>query len=395
VQNLTVPFDRRVWLESRTLRGAGYDVTVVCPTGGPHTARYEELEGIRIYRYPAPGPTHNTLSYLWEFIYCWIRTAALTARVKRRHGLDLIHACNPPDTYFALAALHKAAKVRFLFDQHDLCPEVYVARFGRGRFWHRMLLLLERCTYRAADIVLATNDSYRDVAVGRGGVSPGRVFVVRSAPDPRRFAPVAPVEELRRGKRFLVAYLGVMAPQDGVDYFLKAAARIVHGLGRKDVGFTLIGSGDCFDELVGLSKDLGLEEHVRFTGRVPDEDVERHLCTADVCVGPDPLNDLNNLSTMNKILEYMALGRPIVAFDLKETRVSAGDGALYAAPNDVDDMARQVVRLLDDPDLRRRMGAMNLARFRERLSWDFSAVQLLRAYDAAFAGRPSPSGDRR
>lgn len=387
VQNLTVPFDRRVWLESRTLKAAGYDVTVVCPTGGPHTARREELEGIRIYRYPAPGPTSHTLSYLWEFLYCWIRSAWLVLEARRRHGVDLLHACNPPDTYFALAALLKPRGVRFLFDQHDLCPEVYIARFGRGRFWHRLLLWLERLTYRTADVVIATNESYREKAIHRGNVPPERVFVVRSAPDARRFQPVPPEESLRDGRKHRVAYLGVMAPQDGVDYLIRAAAYIVHDLGRDDVGFTLIGSGDCFDDLVAQARALGLDGHVRFTGRIPDEEVERHLCTADVCVSPDPLNDLNDLSTMNKILEYMALGRAIVAFDLKETKVSAADGALYAEPNDVQDLARKIVRLLDDRELRGEMERRNLARFRERLAWAFSATELLRAYEVALGPR--------
>ncbi len=388
VQNLTVPFDRRVWLESRTLKAAGYDVTVVCPTGGPHTAPYEELEGIRIYRYPAPGPTRHKLSYLWEFLYCWMRAAWLVMKARRRHGIDLIHACNPPDTYFALAAFFKPRGVRFLFDQHDLCPEVYIARFERGRIWHRLLLLLERLTYRTADIVIATNESYREVALGRGKMRPEQVFVVRSAPDPRRFRPVPSEDRLRGGLRYRVAYLGVMAPQDGVDYLIRAAAHIVHGLGRADVGFTLIGSGDCFEELQEQARALGLDGHIEFTGRISDEDVARHLCTADVCVSPDPLNDLNNLSTMNKILEYMALGRAIVAFDLKETKVSASEGALYARPNDIEDMARQIVRLIDDPEMRRAMGERNIERFQRTLAWDYSAKELLKAYEAAFsAGR--------
>jgi glycosyltransferase involved in cell wall biosynthesis len=383
VQNLTVPFDRRVWLESRTLAAAGYDVTVVCPTGGPYTAREETLEGIRILRYPAPPPTTGTLSYLWEFLYCWVRTAWIVMRVARRRGIDLVHACNPPDTYFALAALLKPRGVRFVFDQHDLCPEVYTARFGRGHFWHRMLLWLERLTYRTADVVISTNESYREKALQRGRVPLDRVFVVRSAPDRGRFQPVSPDEALRDGRPHRVAYLGVMAPQDGVDYFIRSAAHMVHDLRREDIGFTLIGSGDCFDDLVEQARRLGLDDHVRFTGRIPDEEVGRHLCTADVCVSPDPLNDLNDLSTMNKILEYMALGRAIVAFDLKETKVSAGDGALYAKPNDVEDFARKILRLVDDPGLREEMGRRNLARFRDHLSWEFSAVELVRAYQAA------------
>ncbi|MGH7725991.1 MAG: glycosyltransferase family 4 protein [Candidatus Eiseniibacteriota bacterium] len=381
VQNLTVPFDRRVWLESQALRRAGWQVSVICPTGPPWTKPYEELEGIHIYRYPAPPPTRGVLTYLWEFAYCWLRTAWLTLRVARERGFDVLHACNPPDTFFAIGAVYKLFGKRFLFDQHDLSPEVYESRFGKRGFWYAGLRVLEWLTYATADTVIATNQSYRETAIRRGWVDPRNIFVVRSGPPLSRFKSLPPDPALKRGRPFLVAYLGVMAPQDGVDFLIRAAAVLIGMRGARDVSYTMIGSGDSFDDLVALTKELGLEDVIAFTGRIPDEEVEAILSTADVCVGPDPRNPLNDVSTMNKILEYMAVGRPIVAFDLRETRYSAGDGALYAVPNEVTDLATKIGALLEDPARRAAMGAYNRERFQKGFAWDYSELELVKAYD--------------
>jgi glycosyltransferase involved in cell wall biosynthesis len=322
---------------------------------------------------------------VWEFLYCWLQTARLSLVVSARRGFDVIHAANPPDTFWAIAALFKPFGKRYVFDHHDLCPELYVARFGarrEGDLLHRALGLLERLQFATADLVISTNESYREVAIRRGGKRPGDVVVVRSGPSRERFATTGtPDPALRRGRRFLVAYLGVMAPQDGVDHLLRAARHLVHDMGRDDVSFTLIGAGDSFDDLRAMNRELGLEDHVQFTGRIPDADVERILATADVCVSPDPLNPLNDVSTMNKILEYMACGRPIVCYDLREHRYSAAEGALYAEPNRVEDLAAKIERLLDDPALRERMGQYNRRRFLESMAWEYSRGQLMRAYE--------------
>jgi glycosyltransferase involved in cell wall biosynthesis len=260
-----------------------------------------------------------------------------------------------------------------------------VARFGArvdGNLLHRLLRLLEWAQFRTADLVISTNESYRQVAIGRGGVAPERVFVVRSGPSRDRFATVRPVDPaLKRGRPHLIAYLGVMAPQDGVDHLLRAAHHLVKEKQRTDLSFTLVGAGDSFEDLRKLACDLGLNEFVQFTGRIPDADVERVLATADVCVCPDPLNPLNDVSTMNKLLEYMACGRPIVAYDLREHRESVGEGALYAEPNREADLAAKILDLVDDPERARRMGEYNRARFLERMAWEYSAAELLRAYD--------------
>lgn len=306
----------------------------------------------------------------------------------------MVHACNPPDLLFLSVRRLRRRGARFVFDQHDLVPELYLSRFDRGKdLLYRAVCALERRTYRAADIVLATNESYRDVAVSRGGKRPEDVFVVRSAPQIERFQPVPPEVELKRGKPHLLCYLGVMGPQDGVDYALRALAKLRDEFGRTDWHAVFIGSGDAFDAMVELSRELGLTEQVQFTGRIPDADLVRYLSTADVCLSPDPRNPLNDVSTMNKVLEYMAMGKPIVSFDLKEARVSAGEAAVYAPANDEAQFAGLITQLLDDPDKRARMGKIGQERIGGQLSWRNSQESLLAAYAAACRDRNAvPAG---
>jgi glycosyltransferase involved in cell wall biosynthesis len=386
VENLPVPFDRRVWLESTTLREAGYEVSVICPQGRQYRDAYEELEGIRIYRYPPPPPTTTKLSYAWEFPYCWIQSFKLASRVARETGFDAIHACNPPDTFFLIGLIFRLLRgAKFVYDQHDLCPELYISRFGgRRSFLFSLLRSLEWATYRAADMVISTNESYRDHAVEVGGFERERTFVVRSGPLLKRFSPVEPEAELKRGKKHLVCYLGVMAPQDGVDYLLRSIRHVVDVVGRQNIHFVLIGAGDSFEDIKGLRDDLGLTEYVEMTGRIPDADVQRYLSTADLCVCPDPKNPLNDVSTMNKVLEYMTFGRPMVSFDLKESKYSAQEGALYATPNDEIEFGERILQLLDDPETAAAMGKINRERIVDRLSWEHTGREVVRAYDALF-----------
>lgn len=383
-QNLTLPFDRRVWMELNALRSAGYEVAAICPKGDGGTEDHELIDGIHIHRYPAPPPASGFLSYAWEFLYCWLHTARLSVTVLARHGFDVIHSANPPDTFWAIALFYRMFGKRYVFDHHDLCPELYLSRFGEskaGSLPHRALQWLERMQFATADLVISTNESYRQVALARGGKRPDRVYVVRSGPSHARFATVRePEAALKRGRPFLVAYLGVMAPQDGVDHLVRAADVLVHQRKRSDVAFTFIGAGDSFEELQALVRELHLEDVCQFTGRVPDADVERILATADVCVSPDPRNPLNDVSTMNKVLEYMACARPVVCYDLREHRYSAGDGALYAEADHVESLADCIATLLDDPERRARMGAYNRERFLSRMAWEHNAGELIRAY---------------
>ncbi|MEV0065442.1 glycosyltransferase family 4 protein [Amycolatopsis sp. NPDC050768] len=382
VENLSVPFDRRVWQECQTLRDAGWEVHVICPQGTKRDTEPEAvIDEVHIHRYPLKAATGGPAGYLQEYgSAVWH-----TFRLARRVGpVDVVHACNPPDLLFLVARMLKRQGAKFIFDQHDLVPELYLSRFDRGQdLLYRGVCALERSTYRAADVVIATNESYRQVALIRGGKRPEDVFVVRSAPVVERFHEVAVEPELKRGKPHLLCYLGVMGPQDGVDYALRALASLRDEIGRDDWHAVFVGAGDAFDDVVALSKELGLENQVEFTGRVSDADLLRYLSAADVCLSPDPLNPLNDVSTMNKIMEYMAMSKPIVSFELREARVSAGEAALYAPANDVTEFAKLVAVLLDDPGERVRMGELGKARVSGPLAWANSQKALLAAYERA------------
>lgn len=385
VENLSVPLDRRVWQESRALVDDGFAVTVICPAGlNRDTEREVVIDGVRILRYPLRAATGGPLGYLREYSLALWHTARLAAKVRREGPVDLIHACNPPDLFFLIALMLRPFGTRFVFDHHDLVPELFLSRFTRGgkALW-RLTKALERLTFACADYVISTNESYRKVAITRGKMDPDRVTVVRSAPDLTKFARREPDASLRRGKDYLLAYLGVMGPQDGVDYALRAVHLLRTQLGRDDFHCVFMGAGDHFDELTTLCRELGLDDIVEFTGRVPDEFVERCLSTADVCLSPDPLNPLNDVSTMNKVVEYMAMGCPVVSFDLTEARVSAGDAAVYVPANDELAFAKATDDLLSDPARRQQMAALGRSRVERDLSWAVSSENLVRFYRTA------------
>jgi glycosyltransferase involved in cell wall biosynthesis len=382
VQNLPVPFDRRVWLECQSLRAAGYRVAVVCPKG-PGDPGYAVVDGIELYKYEPYAPGGGFVSFVWEYLYSFFATLALTTRASFRGRFAVIQSCNPPDIFWPIGLLFRVLHgTRFVFDHHDLCPELYESRFPDGsRLVHTGLRLLERTTMRSADHVIATNDSYRAVTLERHALDPEKVTVVRSGPDLSRLQRVDADPSLKRGRRYLVAYIGVMGPQDGVDIVVRVADHVVHHLHRDDIAFTLMGGGDCFDELLQLRSELDLDDVVEFTGRVPDATVAAVLSTADVGLSPDPKNPLNDVSTMNKTMEYMVFGLPVVAFDLRETRVSAGEAAVYAIPNRVDDLARLLIELLDDQDRRQEMGSIGRQRIESELAWNQQAPRYVAVYD--------------
>jgi glycosyltransferase involved in cell wall biosynthesis len=383
IQNLHVPFDRRVWLECQSLLSAGYDVTVVCPAG-PQSRPHEVIEGVEVYTYRPRASDGSTAGFVGEYIYSFLASTRLVLRTRRRRGrIDVLQACNPPDIFWPLARWFRLRDgTRFVFDHHDLCPELYRSRFPDGRRLPlRGLLFLERATFRAADAVTSTNESYARIARTRGGKSAEEVTVVRTGPDPERLKPGPADIGLRRGRRHLVAYLGVMGPQDGVDIVIEAAHHIVTKLGRTDIAFILLGSGDSYGDLVRQRDRLGLRDHVVMTGRVPDEIVSAVLSTADIGLSPDPRNPLNDVSTMNKTMEYMAFRLPVVAFDLVETRVSAGPAAVYARPNEVEAFADAIVTLLDDPDARARMAEKGRQRVVEELAWSHQEKAYVAVFD--------------
>ncbi len=383
VENLPVPLDRRVWQEARALRDAGYEVVVICPRMRGHTAPYEHLEGIHIYRHWIAGEARGILGFISEYASALFGQTRLAWKVWRRHRFRLIHLCNPPDILFLVAwPFRLLFGTRVIYDVHDVWPEFFEAKFSRRGPFYWAVRAAERLTYATADIVLATNRSVQEVALRRGGKEPWQVFVVRTAPVIADLD-IRPDPGLRKGRAFLVGYVGVMGNADGVHRLVEAAAHVVFRRGRTDVQFLLMGTGPEYEEIVRLRDELGLAAHVDLPGRVSNEFLFTALQTMDLGVACDPPNAYNDHCTMNKTLEYMAFGKPQVMFDVREGRYSAGDAALYVPGSSPADLGDAIIRLLDDPDARARMGALGRERIRTELSWERSTAELLRAYAAA------------
>ncbi|MBR2537632.1 MAG: glycosyltransferase family 4 protein [Hyphomicrobium sp.] len=388
VENLTVPLDRRVWQEARTLRDAGYTVSVVCPKGGNYTAPYEVLEGINIFRHPLPYEADGALGYALEYSWALTWEFALSVKAYWQVGFDAVQACNPPDLLFLIGGFWKYLfGKRFIFDHHDINPELFEAKFNkRGRF-HTLLTWLEKLTFKTADVAIATNETFKDIAIKRGGMSADRVFVVRSVPDMARFKRIAPNAALKNGRKNLVGYVGIMGAQDGVDLLVEAMDDIVNLQGRADTQCVIVGSGTELPRLQAMVADKGLKDFVTFTGFLSGEPLLSAFSTFDIGVIPDPKNTYNDKISMNKVFEYMTLGIPFVSFDLGETRKASGDAALYAGNNDPHALASQMSRLLDDADLRGALGEEGIARSRALLRWENERARLLAAYELALAGR--------
>ncbi len=379
VENLPLPFDRRVWHESRTLTAAGAQVAVICPKGKGYEASYEEIDGVHIYRHGLPLDASGALGYLAEYGTALFHETRLAWKILRKHGFDTIHGCNPPDLVFLVAWQFRLLGKRYIFDHHDINPELYEAKFGKRGFFWRLMVLFERLNFRSADVVISTNRSYRQIAIERGKKKPEDIFVVRSGPDLNRLHVMPADPKWRNGRSAMVGYVGVMGDQEGIDLLLEAAREIVFDMGR-DVQFVLVGGGPALSGLKEMAAGLGLGDHVTFTGRAPDADLFSVLSSADVCVNPDRVNPMNDKSTMNKILEYMAFSKPIVQFEVTEGRYSAGDASLYAVPNDTRDLAQKIVSLLDDPERAAEMGRCGRDRVETELSWDYQVDALVAAY---------------
>ena len=388
VQNLPVPFDRRVWLECQALVAAGYQVSVVCPKGDGDPA-FQVVDTVELFKYKPYAPGGSKLSFIAEYVYSFVATAWQVRKARRRGKFKVLQACNPPDIFWPIAkALRAMDGTKFVFDHHDLSPELYQSRFPEGpKLPYRGLRALERTTHRTADHVISTNDSYRDIAIHRSGKAPVDVTVVRTGPDPDRLRRGPEDPDQRRGRKYLAAYIGVMGPQDGVDIVVLAADILVHQLHREDISITLMGKGDCFDELVALRDKLNLGGYVEFTGRAPDELVARVMSTADVGLSPDPKNPLNDVSTMNKSMEYMAFELPVLAFDLRETRVSTSDAAVYVRPNNIHDYAVALAELMDDEAKRHRLGRLGRVRVEQELAWSHQKKAYVDVYDSLTTDR--------
>lgn len=387
VENLPVPFDGRVWKQACSLRKSGYEVTVLCPRGKGYTQPYEMLDGIHIYRHPMPKEGNSPLGYVyeyatalfWEFLYAW--------RIFFQRGFQVIQGCNPPDDIFLVALPFKLFGVKYIFDHHDANPELYLSKYGKKGIFYKAQIWLEKLTFRFSDVAISTNGSYKEIAVGRGGLPSEDVFVVRNGPDLQTFRPVPPVPELKYGKPHLIGYVGTMSIQEGLDILVDVAEHVKR-LGRHDIHFTCVGGGPGLAGLRKLVQDKGLQGTVNFTGRIPDKELLEVLSTADVCVNPDKPCEMNDISTMIKIMEYMAVGKPIVQFNLKEGRFSAGQASLYSDNhNQVPDFAAKILWLLDRPEERERMGEFGRRRVAAELAWEYSVQNLLSAYERAFQKR--------
>lgn len=385
VENLPVPFDRRVWQEALALREAGATVSIISPKAKGYDRSYECLEGIHIHRHPIPADASTGFGYLFEYGAALFWQTVLAWRVFFGRGFDVLHICNPPDLGFLIALQFRLFGRRYIFDHHDINPELFEVKFGkRGWLW-KLVVLLEKINFQCADVVISTNESYRSIAQTRGAKALDDIFVVRSGPDVRRLKLVPPDPALKRGRDYMVGYVGVMGEQEGLDLLLRAVSTIVNDRGRTDIGFCLVGSGSSHAAMERLSQDMGIADYVHFTGRVSDEELARILCTADVCVNPDRVNPMNDLSTMNKVLEYMAFGKAQVQFSVKEGRVSAGGTSVYAQPNDSVDFAERILELIDNPSWRMAMGRAAQERFHRELSWDHQKPSLIAAYHRAMS----------
>jgi glycosyltransferase involved in cell wall biosynthesis len=391
VENAPVPFDPRVWKEAVSLSQNAYEVSVLCPRDKGYERGHEVLDGIHIYRHPMFRQGGGLVGYLseytcalfWQFLYAWW--------IYVRRGFGVIQGCNPPDDVFLVALPFKLLGVKYIFDHHDANPELYIAKFEKRGFFYKVLVGLEKLTYRFSDVVICTNSSYRDLAVTRGGVDPEDTFIVRNGPDLASFKAVSPNAALKYGKAYLIGYVGNMGEQDGLDILVDVALHIKR-MGRRDVHFTCVGGGPGLAALRKMIQDKHVEDMINFTGRIPDDQLLTILSTADVCVNPDRPCEMNDISTMIKIMEYMALAKPIVQFDLKEGRFSAGEASLYAdKQRGVADFAAKIVWLLDNPDERRKMGDFGRRKVEQELAWEYSVDNLLAAYQRVLS-KKGPSG---
>ncbi len=390
VQNLPVPFDRRVWLEATTLQTNGYRVSVISPKMKGFNKSHEIIEDVEVYRYPMPFDPTSKPGFLAEFSWAWLATFLLSFRVALRgRGFDVIHACNPPETYWALALIWKLAGKKFIFDHHDLSPEMFEAKFGvKEGLIHRLLLFMERRSFKTADMVLATNESHRRVAIERGGVTPDRVTIVRSGPDLKRLTVYPPDPAWANSKKHVITYLGDISAQDGVDGLVRVIALLKER--RDDFHTVVVGGGSAWEDVKRYAVEKGVDHLFTFTGVVSDDVLCQALSSATVAVDTVPHNSWSDRSTMNKIMEYMYFGLPIVAYDLIETIRSAEDALLTVPSGDEAEFAAALDRLLDDSDRRSRMSTSGRRRLESVLSWEHSVPPLLRAYEQAL----SPAGPR-
>ena len=380
VENLPVPFDRRVWQEANTLSENGAKVSIICPIMKGYTKRYEVINEIEIYRHPLPFEASGAIGYLLEYSTALFWEFWLSIKIYSKKKFHVIHGCNPPDLIFIVALFYKLFGVKYVFDHHDINPELFIAKYNKKGFFYRLMVFFEKLTFKTANFSIATNESYKEIAIRRGGMDPIKVQVIRSGPKLDRLQILPPDVKYKKGRKFLIGYVGVIGEQEGIDLLLQSLKIIISK--RQDIQLAIVGGGTHVEELKKLCSQLNLDDFVDFYGRVSDEVLVGVLNTADVCVNPDKPTEMNNLSTMNKIMEYMALKKPIVQFDLKEGRFSAVEASLYA--KDIIDFSEKIEFLLDDEVLRFKMGNYGYDRVIKELSWDHESEKLVKFYERVF-----------
>ena len=376
IENLPAPFDRRVWQEANTLKEVGAKVSIICPKMKGYTKKYEVLNGIEVYRHPLPFEASGAMGYMLEYGTALFFEWWLSIKIYFKKPFHVIHGCNPPDLIFLVALWYKLLGVKYVFDHHDINPELFIAKYDKKGFFYRLMVFFEKLTFKAANYSIATNESYKEIAIKRGKMDSSRVQVIRSAPALGRLQLSPPLNKYKKGRKYLLGYVGVIGEQEGIDLLLESMQIIINT--RDDIQLAIVGGGTHLDVLKKLCTEMKLDAYVDFYGRVSDEILIGVLNTADVCVNPDKPTEMNNLSTMNKIMEYMALKKPIVQFDLKEGRFSAQNASLYAA--DVKDFARKIIKLIDDESLRAVMGLCGYNRVVKKLSWDYESKKLIAFY---------------
>lgn len=385
VENLPVPFDRRVWQEAQALNDAGYEVSVICPTGRGHDKTYEVINGIHIYRHRLKEAV-TAAGYMREYFLALVHQIRLSFRVRRRQRIDVIQACNPPDLLFMVAMIHKLLfGTYFVFDHHDLSPELYVSKFGRRDLFYKLLCFFEKQTFRMADASIATNETFRDIALARGGMPPDRVVVVKSYPEASRFRPTEAEQSLVVPGKHLIGYIGIMGEQDGVETLVRAFAEILHVRKRSDVNCLIIGDGPELERLKAMTAALGLDGPLQFTGYLSGPPLLSHLSAFDVGIIPDPPGELNDKLSMNKVFEYMMLGLPIVQFNLPQATREAGNAALVVSEHSPQALADGILALIDDPERRKTMSVTGRAVAEREFRWTGEAHRYLGAYNALFS----------
>jgi len=385
VENLPVPFDKRVWKEALALSKNDYYVSVICPKGIGYNDSYEIRDNIHIYRHPIPKEEESSIGYIKEYLIALFWELFLSIKIYLENQFHVIQGCNPPDNIFLIAIFYKLFGVKYIFDHHDLTPEQYIAKFNRKDLFYKILVVFEKVTFKFADISLSTNNSYKKIAINRGGMKPNKVYVVRNGPELNKFRKTKEEKSLKFGNRFLIGYVGTMGKQEGIDFLLDVMDYIINEKSKQDIHLTCIGGGPALNYLRKLTKEKNLSQYVNFPGRVSDKYLLKVLSTSDICVNPDAPNELNDKSTMIKIMEYMALKKPIVQFDFKEGKYSAQKASLYVKKGDKQDFAEKILYLLDNPELRKQMGEYGYQRVKNKLDWKYSIPNLLKAYETVLS----------